>query len=84
MTLSVIVPAEVEDKLREQAAARGEAIDAYASRLLVEAVRAPSIDLILSPFRQRVAASNKSDAELEEYYESLRSEVWRDMQRGKS
>lgn len=77
MTLSVIIPAEVEQKLRERAAARGEAIDAYASRLLVEAVRAPSIDVILGPFRRRVAEDKKTDEELEEFYEDLRSAVWR-------
>jgi hypothetical protein len=64
MTLSLNISPDVEAKLRERAAASGEPADVYASKVLAEAVTAPTIDELLAPVRQQVAASRMSEEEL--------------------
>ncbi len=64
MTLSLKISPDVEAKLRERAAASGEPVDVYASKVLAEAVTAPTIDELLAPVRQQVAASRMSEDEL--------------------
>lgn len=64
MTLSLNIPPEVEAKLRERAAASGEPVDVYASKVLAEAVTTPTIDELLAPVREQVAASGMSEDEL--------------------
>ena len=66
MTLSLTVPPQVEAKLRERAAANGEPLDVYASRLLVDAVTAPTIDEILAPVREDFAKTGMSEEEIME------------------
>jgi hypothetical protein len=78
MTLSLTIPAQVEAKLRERAAAIGEPLEAYASRVLSDAVSAPTIDEILGPVRADFARSGMSEDELIKFgrreLQALRSE----------
>ncbi|MGA2231060.1 MAG: hypothetical protein ABSH22_09190 [Tepidisphaeraceae bacterium] len=64
MTLSVTVPPHIEAKLRERAAADGQPLDVYASKVLADAVTAPTIDEILAPVREDFAKSGVSEEEL--------------------
>jgi hypothetical protein len=64
MTLSLTVPPDIEAKLRERAAADGQPVDVYASKLLAEAVAAPTIDEILAPVREDFAKSGMTEREL--------------------
>jgi plasmid stability protein len=64
MTLSLTVPPDVEARLRERAAASGQPLDAYASKILAEAIAAPTIDELLSPARADFANSGMSERKL--------------------
>jgi hypothetical protein len=55
-------------RLVDQAAANGQDVSAYASRLLERAVDQPTIDEILAPFGKQVAESGMSDEELDEFF----------------
>jgi len=64
MTLSVTLPPEIEAKLRERAAKNGQPLEVYASKILQEAITAPTIDELLAPVRKQVAESGMSEDEL--------------------
>jgi hypothetical protein len=64
MTLSLDVPPHVEAKLRERANAVGEPLDVYASKLLADAVSAPTIDDLLAPVRADFAKTGLSEREI--------------------
>ena len=53
MTLTLNIPPEVESKIRERAAASGQALDQYAAQLLVDAVSTATPGEL--PARKRVA-----------------------------
>jgi plasmid stability protein len=79
MTLTLTLPPETEKKLRERAAHTGQEVVALARELIERGlVAAPTIDEILAPFRQDVAASGLSDAELDTLFEEEREAVWRE------
>jgi hypothetical protein len=73
VALNITLPPETEARLRERAEAQGEDIASYAARLLRDAVASPSIDDLLSPFRQQVEASGMTDEQLDEFYNDLRA-----------
>jgi tRNA C32,U32 (ribose-2'-O)-methylase TrmJ len=56
------------DKLAQRAAETGRDVAAVASDLLERAVTQPSVDEMLAGFRQQVAASGMSDAELDAFF----------------
>ncbi|MGA2439997.1 MAG: hypothetical protein ABSH08_03495 [Tepidisphaeraceae bacterium] len=64
MTLSLKVPPHIEAKLRERAAADGQPLDVYASKVLAEAVTAPTVDEILGPVREDFAKTGMSEKEI--------------------
>lgn len=64
MTLVVPVSPEVEARLRQQAAAEGKELGAYASKLLEQAVGRCSLGELLAPLREQFAASGTTDEEL--------------------
>lgn len=76
--LQVPITPEAEATLRQRALARGEDVGAYAARLLLDALTAPSVNDLLAPFRKQVESSGISDEELDSLGEQLRDEVWQD------
>lgn len=78
MTLSIVLSPRAEAKLKERAAAEGKDPVVYASELVEDAVTKPTLEEILAPFRAQVAESGMSDEQLDEFYEELRDEVWKD------
>ena len=64
MTLSIAIPPDVEAKLRERARAVGEPVEVYASKVLVDAVTAPTIDQIFAPVREDFARTGMSEQEI--------------------
>jgi hypothetical protein len=78
MTLSLTLPPEVEAKLLQRAAESRQSPDDYASRVLVEAVGAPTVDELLAPARKQIADSGMSDAEFDHFFDDLREKVWRE------
>ena len=81
MTLSLSLSPEAEAILRERAAASGEPLDAYASRVLEAAVTATSVDQLLAPARQQIADSGLTDVQLDSFLDGVREDVWRETQR---
>ena len=81
MTISISISPEAEAKLRERAAANGQPPDVYAAKVLEAAVTAPSIDELLAPARQQIAASGMNDRQLDEFLEELREEAWQQKRR---
>ena len=78
ITLSVSISPEAEAKLRERAAASGQPPDVYAARVLEAAVTTPSVEELLAPARQQIAAGGMTDAQLDEFLEGLRDDAWRE------
>ena len=74
--LQIPLSPAAEEILRERAAASGEDVSCYAARLLQEALSAPSVEELLTPFRKQVEDSGITDGELNQLGEELRSEVW--------
>jgi replication fork clamp-binding protein CrfC len=81
MTLKIPLSAEIERKLKDRAAAEGKDAVQIAREALEEKLNGPqTIDEILSPFRRQVAQSGMSDDKIDEFYEGLRDEAWRQRQ----
>ena len=81
MTVSISLSPEAEARLRERAAASGQPLDVYASRVLEAAVTAPTIEELLAPARRQIDESGMSDAQLDAFLEEQRDEVWQESQR---
>lgn len=82
--LHIPLPPDTEETLRERAKANGEDVASYAARLLHEALSTPSVDELLAPFRKQVEESGISDAELDQFGETLQREVRQDKQARKA
>jgi hypothetical protein len=66
MVLTISIPEDVAAKLGERAAANGKAVPEYASQLVEQAVKAPTIDEILEPIRADFARSGMSEQKIME------------------
>ena len=86
MTITISLPPEVEGKLCRRAAESGLTPDAYARKLLEEALNggggavlprhpAAALDEILAPFRRDVEESGLTDEELRDFFTEVRDEV---------
>jgi hypothetical protein len=78
MTLTVTLSPETERKLLVRAAQTGQDVTVLARELIERGLRGtPTLDEILAPFRQEVAASRLSEDELDALFQEQREEVWR-------
>ena len=82
MTLTLPISAEAEASLRKRAAAAGQDMAAFATHLLERAAAKPSVDELLAPFRRQVADSGMNDDQLDEFFESVREDVWQERNPG--
>jgi hypothetical protein len=81
MTLIIPLPPEVEQKLKDRAAAEGKDAVTFAREALEEKLQGPqTLDEVLSEFRRQVAQSGMSDSQLDEFYDGLRDETWQQRQ----
>jgi hypothetical protein len=83
MTLSISLSSQAETKLKERAAAEGKDV-VYASELVENAVTKPTLDEILAPFRREVDASRMTDQRLDQFYDGLRDEAWKEGHSGRA
>ena len=70
--------------LRERAAQSGQDPADYVHGLITRdltAFRPTDVDAALAPFRRQVEESGLTDAQLEEFFEEVREEVWQEKQR---
>ena len=84
MTITISLPAEVEESVKSQAAKDGVPLEDYVESLVEEGARKrnridllaeKSFDEILSPFRRSVEESGISDEDLDEVFRQARKEV---------
>jgi hypothetical protein len=80
MSLTITLSPAAEAKLRAKAAANGQPLDEYASRVLEQAATTPTVDEVLAPFRQQVAQSGMTNEELDAFVEAVRETAYRDRQ----
>ncbi len=79
MTLTIILPPDLEEELRSRASANGQGVAEYVVYALEEKLRGkPTVDEILAPFRKQVEASGMTDDELGSFWDEMREEVWQD------
>jgi len=82
MSLTLVLPQSVEARLTRTAIRHGKSLEQYAIELLQRvadgADAMETIDEILAPFRQEVAASGMTEAELDEFFQEVREEVWQE------
>lgn len=79
MVLKIPITPELEEQLKSRAAAAGKNATEFAREAIEEKLRAPSsVDEILAPFRADVQASGMTDGQLDEFFHSIREEVWRE------
>jgi hypothetical protein len=64
MLLQIQINSETEARLRENAAAAGKDMIAYASQLVEQAVAHSNLDTILAPLRRQFEAAGTTDDEL--------------------
>ena len=66
MNVTISLPDDVAAKLRERAIAQGQDIPVYASQLVEQAIKSPTIDEILAPVRKDFAESGMTEAQIME------------------
>jgi hypothetical protein len=72
MTLSISLSAEVEARLKERAAGAGEDPTVYASRIIEQAVRKPTLEEILAPVRAEFESTKMTDDQLSDLLEEAK------------
>lgn len=85
MTITLDLSPEIEKRLGERAAQRGQAVDEYLYTLIERDV-APHAEMpfdeLLAPVREDFARSGMSEAQSEELFVDARESVWREQQSG--
>lgn len=64
MTLTISIPDDVASRLSERAAASGQAVPDYASQLVTQAVKSPSLEELLAPVQSEFAKSGMTEQQL--------------------
>jgi hypothetical protein len=84
MSITISLPPQTEEKLRQRAEASGVALDALACFLIEQglnggkaspAVPGAALDEVLAPFRREVEESGMTDDELRDFFTEVRDEV---------
>ena len=79
MTITLMMPPETQRKLVERAQRAGTDVSTLACELIERGLNVePTLDEILAPFRQQVAASGVSEQELIALFEEAREDVGRE------
>lgn len=78
MVIQIPLSPDTEAKLRAQAEAAGQEINAYAAALLERAAKQPPLEEIIAPLRAEFAASGMTDDQLGDYLEDAKHELRRD------
>ena len=64
MDMMISIPDQVAEKLRERASASGQALGAYTSKIVEQAVQGPTLEELLAPVQADFARSGMTDGEL--------------------
>ena len=81
MTLTIDLPSELENTVRQQAARRGQDVNGFVLQAVREKVaKARTFEEICQPITNAVAATGMSDQEFDDFFEEARNEVWQEKQ----
>jgi predicted transcriptional regulator len=81
MTVTIDLPPEVAEALRQHAARTGQDLSAVILQAVQEKMaRARTFDEICAPFARAVEATGMADEEFDRFFEEIREEVWQDKQ----
>jgi hypothetical protein len=75
MTVTITIPAELEAKIAERAAAQGVSLCEYAREVLERDAEMPTLRELFAPVREQIKASGTTDAELTSQIEAAVDEV---------
>jgi hypothetical protein len=76
MVINVHVSDRTVQMLAEQAARRGQSVESYAAELIRNGViGSRTFSEILAPFREQIARSGISEAELDDLFEAARNDA---------
>ena len=79
MTITINLDPDEESRLRQRAAQGGKDLAGYVHGLIARdltSLRPADVDAALAPFRRQVEESRLTDAQLEDFFEEVREEVW--------
>ena len=81
MTLTIVLPPELEHALREQAAQSGQDLTAFILQAVREKiVKSRTLEEVCAPFAGAVEASGISEEEFDRFFDEARTEAWQQRQ----
>lgn len=81
MTVTIHLPADMENALRQHAARGGEEVSAFVLDAVKEKLaKARTLDEVCAPFARAVAETGVSEEEFDGFFEQAREEAWREKQ----
>jgi hypothetical protein len=81
MTLTIELPPEQENTLRQCAAKSGQDLTTFVLQAVQEKIaKARTFDEVCGSFAQAVAAARITDEEFDRFFEGVREEVWQEKQ----
>ncbi len=75
MTVTITIPADLEAKISERAAARGVTLGEYAREVLERDAEMPMLRELFAPVREQIKATGTADDELTSQIEDAVAEV---------
>jgi hypothetical protein len=81
MSVTIDLPPELEQTVRQHAARSGQDLSAFVVQAVQEKIaKTRTFDEICAPFAQAVAATGISDDEFDHFFQEVREEVWQEKQ----
>ena len=80
MGMTITLPEELADKVRQEASKRGQDAEKYAISALQKALNKPTLDEILAPVREQFVASGMTEEELTALVKEERGAMWQEKQ----
>jgi predicted transcriptional regulator len=81
MTMTINLPPELEQSVREYAARSGQDVSGFVVRAVEEKIaRERDFEEIGAPFAEAVQAAGMSDEHFDRFFKEVREEVWREKQ----
>jgi hypothetical protein len=81
MTLTIDLPPELEEVLRQHAERSGQDVKEFVIRAVREKIaKARTFDQLCAPFAQAVEQTGISEDEFDRFFEEVREDIWREKQ----
>jgi predicted transcriptional regulator len=81
MSMTIKLPPELEESVREYAARKGQDVSGFVVRAVEEKIaRERDFEEICAPFAEAVQASGMSDEDFDRFFKEVREDVWREKQ----